>query len=100
LSAFGKVARPADWAKLAPVVFDHADGGDPVAAAIISMAVAEIEALVGRLVADGVERVALMGGLAASFRPHLSPDVVQVLAEPLGDALEGALGLARKDVGA
>jgi glucosamine kinase len=99
LSAFGKAARPADWAGLAPVVFGYAYGGDAVAAAIIAMAVAEIEALVGRLIADGVGRVALMGGLAASFRPHLSRDVVQFLADPLGDALEGALGLAREDVG-
>lgn len=99
LSAFGKTARPADWAALAPLVFHYAEAGDPVAGAIVAAATAEIEALIGRLVAGGMERVALMGGLAASYRPRLAPRFSGFLADPLGDALDGALGLASKDVG-
>lgn len=99
LSAFGKTARPADWAALAPIVFRHAEAGDPVAEAIVVAATAEIEALIGRLVAEGIGRVALMGGLAANYRPRLASGFAGLLADPLGDALDGALGLARKDVG-
>ena len=99
LSAFGKSARPADWAALAPLVFTHAEAGDPVAGALIATAVAEIEALMGRLATEGIRQVALMGGLAASYRPRLSPRFADLLADPQGDALDGALRLARKDVG-
>lgn len=99
LSAFGKTARPADWATLAPLVFLHAAAKDPVADTIVAIATAEIEALIERLVAEGIGRVALMGGLAASYRPFLAVRFAHVLAEPLGDALDGALGLARKDAG-
>lgn len=97
LSAFGKSARPADWAALAPLVFHHAEAGDPVAGALVSAAAAEIEALIRRLAAEGVGQVALMGGLAASYRPHLSSRSAARLADPLGDALDGALRLAKKD---
>ncbi len=97
LSAFGKTARPIDWAKLAPVVFYHADVGDPVAAAIVAAAVAEIEALIARLATEGVDRIALMGGLAQSYLKRLSPQLTGLVAEPAGDALDGALSLARRD---
>lgn len=99
LSAFGKTARPADWAALAPLVFRHVEAGDPVAEAIVATAQAEIEALIDRLVAEGIGRVALMGGLAASYRPRLTVRFAHFLVDPLGDALDGALGLARKDAG-
>lgn len=98
LSTFGKAARPADWAALAPLVFRHAEGGDPVAEAIVAAATSEIEALIGRLAAEGIGRVAMMGGLAASYRRFLAPRFAHLLADPLGDALDGAIGLARKDI--
>lgn len=100
LSAFGKAAKPADWAGLARLVFAHAEAGDPVAAAIVQAGTAEIEAMIGRLVVEGVERVALMGGLATSYRPRVAPVFASLLADPMGDALDGALGLARKEAGA
>ena len=59
----------------------------------------EIEALVGRLAVEGIDRIALMGGLAPSYRPRLSSRLADLLVEPAGDALDGALGLARRDPG-
>lgn len=99
LSAFAKSARPADWATLAPLVFSHADAGDPVAGAVIAAATAEIDALIDRLLAEGVGQVALVGGLAASYRRRLSSRFANFLADPLGDALDGALSLAKRDAG-
>lgn len=96
LSAFGKTARSADWAALAPLVFDHAKAGDPAAEAILAAATLEIEALFERLLAEGVGRVALMGGLAARYRARLAARFTPFLADPIGDALDGALGLARQ----
>lgn len=99
LSVFGKAARPADWAALAPLVFDHAAIGDPVAGALLKTAVAEVAALIGRLVAEGIGAVALMGGLAGRYRPLLAPRFASLLVDPLGDALDGALRLARREAG-
>jgi glucosamine kinase len=99
LSAFGKAARPADWAALAPLVFDHAAMGDPVAAALLAAAVAEVAALIGRLAAEGIGAVALMGGLAGRYRPLLEPRFASLLVVPRGDALDGAIRLARREAG-
>lgn len=96
LSAFGKTARPSEWAALAPMVFDHADIGDPVAVAVVAAGVGEIEALIGRLAAEGIGQIALMGGLAPSYRRRLSSRFAGMIVEPVGDALDGALGLARR----
>ncbi len=97
LSVFGKTARSVDWAMLAPIVFDHADAGDPVACDILARATAEIEALLDRLLGEGMTKIALMGGLAASYRPRLASRFAQAFADPIGDALDGALSLAGKD---
>ena len=86
-----------EWAALAPMVFDHADLGDPVAVSVVAAAEADIEALIGRLTAEGIGRIALMGGLAPSYRRRLSSRFAGLLVEPAGDALDGALGLARRD---
>ncbi|PKR88468.1 hypothetical protein CXZ10_13755 [Pleomorphomonas diazotrophica] len=96
LSAFGKTASSADWAALAPLVFDHAEAGDPAADTIVAAATLEIEALFDRLLTEGTGRVALMGGLAARYRTRLSPRFIPFVADPIGDALDGALGLAQK----
>jgi glucosamine kinase len=48
-----------------------------------------------RLLDLGAKRIALMGGLAGIYLPLLSPDMRRVLVEPRGDALDGALALAR-----
>ena len=56
---------------------------------------AHIDALAARLVALGANRLALSGGFASSLRPWLAPATVSHLVEPAGDALTGALALAR-----
>jgi glucosamine kinase len=42
----------------------------------------------------GATRIALMGGMAAPYRPHLSARFDALLVAPAGDALDGALALA------
>ncbi|BBE73298.1 BadF/BadG/BcrA/BcrD ATPase family protein [Oharaeibacter diazotrophicus] len=91
---FALAARPADYARLAPDVFEHAGRGDPVALAIREAAVAAVTRLVDRLAAAGATRVALAGGLAASYAPLLSARLDGLVRPALGDALDGALTLA------
>jgi glucosamine kinase len=88
-------ALPRDWGELAPLVFEHATAGDPNAALLLSAAVRDVEAMLDRLVALGATRIALLGGMARPYRPHLADRFAPLLVEPLGDALDGAVKLAR-----
>jgi glucosamine kinase len=74
----------------------HADSGDPVARRIIREAAEQIDELVRRLCEFGAPRVALLGGLATSMQPWLAPDVQRRLVPVEGDAVDGALHLARR----
>jgi glucosamine kinase len=88
-------ASPRDFGTLAPKIVDHARQGDAVAAELMQLAAAHIDALAARLVIAGSPRLALAGGLAASLEPWLGSATRAHLIEPAGDALSGALRLAR-----
>lgn len=95
ISAFAVRAGPSDFGRFAPVVFDHAETGDPVAASILAGALDIVEASLRRLVALGSHRIAMVGGAAERYRERLSPALRQRIVEPKGTALDGALVLAR-----
>src|SRR6187200_735393 len=89
-------ATATDYARFAPMVMRHADAGDAVARRIVRDAAEQIDELVRRLGECGATRVALLGGLASSMEPWLAPDVQRRLVPIEGDAVEGALHLARR----
>jgi glucosamine kinase len=89
-------ATATDYATFAPLVMRHADAGDPVARRIVRDAAEQIDELVRRLAECGASRVALLGGLASSMEPWLAPDVQRRLVPIEGDAVDGALRLARR----
>jgi glucosamine kinase len=91
-------ATATDYAAFAPLVIRHADAGDPVARRIVRDAAEQIDELVRRLSECGAPRVALLGGLASSMQPWLAPDVQRRLVPAEGDAVDGALRLARRTV--
>ena len=88
-------ATATDYATFAPLVLRHADAGDPVARRIVRDAAEQIDELVRRLCESGASRIALLGGLASSMQPWLAPDVQRRLVPVEGDAVDGALHLAR-----
>jgi glucosamine kinase len=90
-------ATPRDFGALAPHVVEYARNGDPVGIEIVQSAAAHIDALGNRLIALGAPRLALVGGLALHMRPWLSRGIQAHLVAPAGDALDGALQLARLD---
>ena len=59
-------------------------------------ALAQVATAVDRLHALGADRIALMGGLAQPYRPWLPSRLDTILVEPQGDALDGAIALARQ----
>lgn len=88
-------ASPRDFGSLAPRVVEHADRGDPAGIELMQSAAAHIDSLAARLVELGASRLSLVGGLALHVKPWLSRGIQSHLVEPAGDALDGALQLAR-----
>ena len=88
-------ATATDYATFAPLVMRYADDGDPLARRIVRDAAEEIDTLARELIQRGAPRVAVLGGLAFPLEPWLSPDVQRRLRPSEGDAVAGALHLAR-----
>jgi glucosamine kinase len=90
-------ASPRDFGSFAPRVVDYANRGDPVGLQLMQSAAAHIDALAARLIGLGTSRLSLVGGLALHMQPWLSRNIQGHLVAPAGDALDGALQLARVD---
>jgi glucosamine kinase len=78
---------------------DHAESGDAIAREIVTNAAREIDSLARRLAERGVSRIALVGGVARRMEPWLAEDVRRTLVPGEGDAVDGALILARRFAG-
>ncbi len=89
-------AKPADYAALAPLVLEHAGKGDEAAATILRRAADDLAAMARRLRELGAPTVSLVGGLSTPLLPWLPDDIRRALAPPKGDAMDGALILARR----
>lgn len=95
---FAHDARPSDFGRFAPLAFECASRGDPVALSIIAKGVSQIEeGLAATMPADNPGRLCLLGGLAPLYAQRLSPRYRDRLHDPLGDALNGAVKLAVRD---
>jgi len=94
--AWTAAASPREFGTFAPRVVDYARQRDPVAIELMQTAAAHIDSLAARLVALGAPQLALMGGLAAALQPWLAVETQSRLIEPAGDAVQGALTLARQ----
>jgi glucosamine kinase len=88
-------ATATDYASLAPLVMRHADQGDAAGRRIVQDAAEQIDGLVRALFDQGAPRVALLGGLSSALEPWLAPDVRRRLKPADGDAVAGAIILAR-----
>jgi glucosamine kinase len=88
-------ATPTDYASFAPLVMDYATEGDLVAEPIVQEAALRIDRLIRVLLDRGAPYCCLMGGVASRMRDWLAASIRERLREPLGDALDGAILLAR-----
>jgi len=88
-------ASPKDFAAFAPEIVEHALANDPVAVELLRLAGGHVDALAQRLIEFGVDRLSLVGGLAAPIEPWLVDSTRHHLVAPRGDAVAGALQLAR-----
>ncbi len=88
-------AKATDYAALAPIVLQAAETGDRHGRLITRHSANHIDSMVRSMYNAGVPRCALLGGLSASIEPWLAPDIRAELITPDGDALDGALWLAK-----
>ncbi|MFC6673229.1 hypothetical protein [Marinobacterium aestuariivivens] len=77
-------------------MLEFAGEGDALAVRLLQQSAAEASALIGRLTDLGATRLCLMGGLGEPLRPWLPASALRHLCQPLGDAMDGAVLLARQ----
>lgn len=94
LVAWGKDARPADFARLVPGMIAAAAEGDGAAEAVLARATADVARAIDRLMRDGPLPVAFLGGLGPVFAARLAGRYPVQAAK--GSGLDGALLLARR----
>jgi glucosamine kinase len=92
---WSSTASPREFGSLTQVVAEHAAHDDVMATELMQLAATHIDALAARLLTVGATRLALVGGFGPSLKPWLAADTLAHLVEPEGDALDGALRLAR-----
>jgi glucosamine kinase len=100
LQQFALGAGQAEYAALAPKVFDAAEAGDAWADALLGRAAHELGALVDAVDPAGTLPLALGGSIAARLAPRLAPSARARIRAPLADAASGALWLARRTLAA
>ena len=88
-------ASPRDYGSFAPLVVSHASKQDAAAIELMQRAASHIDALAARLISADVRPLALVGGLADAIAQWVSSDTRRHLIQPAGDALDGAIALAR-----
>ena len=81
---------------MAPLLFEYAEQGDALAQSLLRKTAADITLLIQALCAQGAPQVALLGGLTQPITPYLANAARAVLSPPQGDALDGALRMARR----
>lgn len=91
---WSQTAKSSDYAAFTPLIFRLANNGDAVALPIIKEAGKAIDALALAVSKLGVNRIALVGGIAGALSPYLTPNSEFVMVEADRDAVDGAIMLA------
>lgn len=89
-------ARPGDYGALVPLVLEHAMVGDEVATRLVREQADHLVMHITRLRQLGTTAICLMGGLGPVLRDWMPAWVGEVLVPAKGDAVTGALILARR----
>ena len=94
--AFSQAAKPGDYGRYAPRVFEFAATGDEAALAILRQSASFIDQSLDRVSEiTGGSRLCLLGGLSALYAPYLAARHRERLVQPAEDALSGSIALAK-----
>ncbi len=98
---FARLAKPGDFGRHTPKVFEFAGRGDKTAIRILKTGATGIDEALDAVngVTKSKGRLCLLGGLGPLYPPYLAERHRARLSEPLADALTGAVALAVKAYG-
>lgn len=96
LLLWSQQATTAEWGSVVPEVFAAAEQGDVHGLTLVRQTAEEITLMAQPLLARQPGKLALMGGLAQPITAYLPETLQSALVTPQGDALSGALALARR----
>lgn len=91
-----RTATPAEYAAFAPLVFQFGEQDDSIAASILQDAALHVSRMIELFSEQGIERIALMGGIAEMMKPWLPSEKRARLCAPYGDGVDGAILLAKQ----
>lgn len=92
---FAARAAPGDFAALAPLVFDAAEADDAIAKALLDEASDYLRRALAVLGHRPGDPLCLTGGLGPRYATFLGAETAANLVAPKGNALDGAVALAR-----
>lgn len=94
LQHFVDGAKPRDYGALAPLLFEYAERGDPIARFILDRGQTGIALVLDHIVKLGINRICLLGSIGKAYRPYLPERFKPYLVAPQYDPLDGAILLA------
>lgn len=84
-----------DFAKFAPFVFEHAAAGDALSLSLLKQGAEFINRVMQRLIDNGADRIAFVGGVAPHIQSYLSPKLLHYVVDAKASPEFGAMLLAR-----
>ena len=88
-------AKPAFYARLAPLVLSLAVTGEPTAKSLVTEGAEYIDKLARRLLENKPPRLSIIGGVSQNLLPWLSDDVQNQMQPPLNSPEYGAIIFAK-----
>jgi glucosamine kinase len=90
-------SKPTDFARFAPLIFEHAERGDAVGTALVQDAVTHVNAALAAVTWPDCEALCLLGGLAPLYAPRIDASFRAILKPARADALTGAVELGLRE---
>jgi len=97
LVGFIQTATPLDYGSFVPELAEARERGDRVACRIFEAATARLVHILDALDAQATGRMCLTGGVGTTYRRLLPARYATICADPIGNGLDGAFALARKE---
>lgn len=95
--SWSKTARPCDYGQFSPAIFTFAAQDDALAISLLQHTATDIEMWMQALILRGASSICLMGGIGERIQAWLTPPMQHRIAIPQGDAMDGAIEMARSN---
>jgi glucosamine kinase len=90
-------APPNEFAKFAPLVFEHAELSDEVAIQLIQQGAEFTNKVIQKLLQKGATQIAFVGGIASHIYPWLDSKLIPYIHPPIDTAEFGAMLYAKQN---